>query len=96
VQLAVTPEQISEWRLPSRPTKRSDARAAGFGRQRSVELDAIAPDRLRALVRAAIEQHLPAEQYEALKAAEQSETRRAHCRGQRGARQGYRAGGAAA
>jgi len=73
VQLAVTPTQIGEWRLPSRPTKRSDARAARFGRQRSVELDAIAPDRLRALVRAAIEQHLPAEQYEVLKAAEQSE-----------------------
>jgi len=73
VQLAVTPEQISEWRLPGRPTKRSDARAAGFGRQRSVELDAIAPDRLRALVREAIEQHLPAEQYEVMKAAEQSE-----------------------
>jgi hypothetical protein len=40
-RLAVTPEQIKQWRLPSRPTKRSDSRAARFGSRISVELDAI-------------------------------------------------------
>jgi hypothetical protein len=36
-----------------------------------VELDAIDPNDLRDLVQAAIEQHLPPEQYEVLKAAEE-------------------------
>jgi hypothetical protein len=39
----------------------------------SVELDAIEPNTLRALVQEAIERHLPPEQYEALKVAEESE-----------------------
>ena len=73
-RLAVTPEQIRAWDLPTRPTKRSDSRSKGFG-DISVELDAIAPEQLRELVREAIEQHLPAEQFEILKAAEESERR---------------------
>ena len=71
-RLAVTPEQIAEWNLPTRPTKKSDTRAKGFG-EISVELDAIDPNDLRNLVQAAIEQHLPPEQFEVLKAAEKSE-----------------------
>jgi hypothetical protein len=55
---AVTLAQIEEWRLPTRPTKTSDSRSKGFG-DISVELDAIEPHRLRALVREAIEVHLP-------------------------------------
>jgi hypothetical protein len=30
-RLAVTEEQIDEWNLPTRPTKRSDSRARSFG-----------------------------------------------------------------
>lgn len=71
-RLAVTRAQIRRWRLPTRPTKQSDSRAAKF-RGESVELDAIRPDRLRDLVRTAIERHLPRRQYDVLKAAEQSE-----------------------
>ena len=71
-RLAVTEEQIADWDLPTRPTKTSDTRAKGFGSV-SVELDAIEPDMLRDLVQDAIERHLPAEQFEVLKAAEQSE-----------------------
>lgn len=48
-RMAVTPEQIAEWKLPTRPTKQSDPRAKSFG-DRSVEIDAIEPDQLRALV----------------------------------------------
>jgi len=72
-RLAVTAEQIAEWNLPTRPTKASDTRAKNFGSAISVELDAIEPNQLRALVQEAIERHLPPEQFEILKAAEESE-----------------------
>jgi hypothetical protein len=71
-RIAVTPEQIEEWGLPTRPTKTSDTRSKGFGAI-SVELDAIEPNRLRQLVQEAIVVHLPAAQFEVLKAAEESE-----------------------
>jgi len=73
-RLAVTPEQIRQWRLPTRPTKQTDSRAKGFSSV-SVELDAIPPSRLRSLVQRAIERHLPPEQYKVLKVAEKSERR---------------------
>ena len=76
-RLAVKPDQIEEWNLPTRPTKTTDTRAKGFG-EISVELDAIEPDRLRQLVQGAIEQHLPPEEFEVLKAAEESERRLLH------------------
>jgi hypothetical protein len=72
-RLAVTRRQITNWSLPSRPTKKSDTRAKRFGSDLSVELDAIDPNRLRSIVQAAIERHLPARQFEILKAAEESE-----------------------
>lgn len=65
-------DQISEWKLPTRPTKQSDSRSKGFG-DISVELDAIAPDMLRDLVRLHIEEHLPKDQLKILKVAEASE-----------------------
>jgi hypothetical protein len=71
-RIAVTEDQIADWRLPTRPTKPSDSRSKGFGAI-SVELDAIEPARLRNLVQGAIERHLPRQQFEVLKAAEQSE-----------------------
>jgi hypothetical protein len=71
-RLAVTPEQIVEWRLPTRPTKRTDTRAKNFG-DISVELDAIAPEQLRQLVEETINTHLRPEQFRILKAAEESE-----------------------
>jgi hypothetical protein len=71
-RIAVTPAQIVDWRLPSRPTKASDSRAAKFDGD-SVELDAIEPGRLRSIVQTAIERHLPREQFDVLKAAEASE-----------------------
>ncbi|SEE08998.1 hypothetical protein SAMN05519104_5178 [Rhizobiales bacterium GAS188] len=71
-RVAVNPEQIYAWDLPSRETKASDTRAKNFGGD-SVELDAIPPDTLRNLVEATIQRHLPVEQYKVLKAAEDSE-----------------------
>ena len=71
-RLAVTPQQITKWKLPTRPTKPSDSRSKGFG-DVSVELDAIDPNTLRAIVRDAIERHLPADQLAVLQVAEASE-----------------------
>ena len=71
-RLAVLPSQIEAWSLQTRPTKGSDSRAKGFGAI-SVELDAIEPEMLRAIVKVAIEEHLPADQLAVLKAAEASE-----------------------
>jgi hypothetical protein len=71
-RIAVTAEQIRDWSLPTRPTKTSDSRANRFG-DISVELDAIEPGMLRDLVRTAIEQHLPPDQFKVLKEAEDSE-----------------------
>jgi len=71
-RIAGTPGQITEWNLPTPPTKASDTRSKGFGNI-SVDLDAINPNALRALVQETIEQHLPPDQFAVLKAAEQSE-----------------------
>jgi hypothetical protein len=70
-RIAVTPKQISDWKLPTRPTKKSDKRKK-FGKI-SVELDAIEPVRLRRLVQGLIESHLPRRQFKILKVAEASE-----------------------
>ena len=56
-RLAVTPEQIDELELPTRPTKSSDSRAKGFIGE-SVEVDAIDPRVLVRLVSDAIQGHI--------------------------------------
>ncbi len=56
-RVAVTEEQIAGWNLPTRPTKTTDSRSKGFAGE-SVELDAIPPAQLRALVRDCIERHI--------------------------------------
>ena len=71
-RLAVTPQQIMWWGLPTRPTKTKDSRAKNFGAE-SVELDAIPPDDLRTLVKDAIERHLPKWKLDALKEIEETE-----------------------
>jgi hypothetical protein len=71
-RVAVTPEQIRAWGLPTRPTKKTDSRAKKFGNV-SVELDAIKPGQLRDLVEDVIQRHLPAEQLKVLQVAEASE-----------------------
>ena len=72
-RLAVTDEQIRDWRLPSRPTKTTDMRAAAFANRRSVELDAIDPNRLRKLVEDAINRRMSKKLYAKLMKAEQDE-----------------------
>ena len=71
-RLAVTRQQVNDWALPTRPTKTSTHTTRWAGGE-SVELDAIPPHRLRALVRGAIEQHVPEGHMLALEVAEESE-----------------------
>lgn len=71
-RVAVTDNQIEKWKLPTRPTKKSDSRSKSFIGE-SVELDAIPPDRLRWLVNNCIESHIDQRALEKLKIAETSE-----------------------
>lgn len=72
-RVAVTPEQIRSWNLPTRPTKRDNNRHAKNFVGDSCELDAIPPLKLRELVRERMERHLNQRKYDVLKAAEKSE-----------------------
>jgi hypothetical protein len=73
IQLAVLPEQIEEWELPSRPTKREGNTHAKHWRGDSVELDAIHPKVLKGMVAHALYQHIPEAELESIRAAEESE-----------------------
>jgi len=72
-RIAVTPEQIEEWNLPTRPTKRDGNTHARDFDGDSVELDAIPAADLRELVRECIEQHIDQTQFKVLQQAEASE-----------------------
>jgi hypothetical protein len=74
-RLAVLPWQIEAWSLPRRPTKMSDSRSKRWTGGDSVELDAVEPNRLRAIVREAIEQHLPEAELGRLSQIEEAERR---------------------
>jgi len=56
-RIAITPQQIGELRLPTRPTKNTDSRSKNFSGE-SVEVDAIPPAVLRGLVKECIEKHI--------------------------------------
>jgi hypothetical protein len=77
-RLALTPHQISLYDLPTRPGKEKDPNAAEFKRRfgdRCVELDAIPPNIVRALVRDRLESHMDSEYLGRLKLAEKEERR---------------------
>ncbi len=71
-RIAVNIDQIEEWDLPTRPTKKTDTRSKTF-KGDSVEADAIPPDDLRALVEEAITQHIDKEVLRSTTVAEKSE-----------------------
>jgi hypothetical protein len=71
-RVAVRPEQVEEWSLPTRPTKRTDTRSKGFAGE-SVELDAIPPADLRSLVEDCILRHVDERAYRVTQEAERSE-----------------------
>ncbi|MDP9417225.1 MAG: hypothetical protein M3P48_05190 [Actinomycetota bacterium] len=71
-RLAVTPEQIVSFQLPTRPTKSTDTRSRGFEGE-SVEVDAIPATVLRQIVGDAIVQHIDPRAYRLTVQVEQSE-----------------------
>jgi hypothetical protein len=66
-RVAVTPEQIVAWDLPTRPDKKSGDPA--------VEVDAIPPNQLRDMCRHAIERHVDANRWRVLQKIEAEERR---------------------
>jgi hypothetical protein len=75
-RIAVTPEQIRHWDLPTRDVKLKDSRAKKFIERYgeiSVELDAIPPTDLRALVSLAIARHADGRAFEQMKLIEEQE-----------------------
>ena len=71
--LGLTLEQIQAWNLPTRPHKRTTTADKRWPHPYACELAAIPPDDLRALVREAIERHLPASELARLKHTEELE-----------------------
>jgi len=72
-RIAVTPEQIEEYSLPTRPTKRDgNSHARGF-KGDSVEADAMPPDVLRNLIESHIRQHVDEDALRVVQVAEKSE-----------------------
>jgi len=70
-RLAVTTEQIQEFNLPTRPTKESN-HSKNFNGD-SVEIDAMDPQLIQALVRDAIFSHVDHDQFQKLKSVERAE-----------------------
>lgn len=71
-RVAVTPAQIVELGLPTRPTKMMDSRSKGFEGE-SVEVDAIEPKKLRRIVEECIYQHIDDDAYDRLMDIEEAE-----------------------
>jgi hypothetical protein len=76
-RLALTPEQVLKYGLPTREAKRSDTRCESFveefGSDDCTELDALAPDVLQDIVRSFIEYHIDRAAWERLEKVEEAE-----------------------
>lgn len=71
-RLAITENQIEEYGLPTRPTKETDTRAKNFAGD-SVDIDAMPPSTLRALLQRAIESHIDPDLWATMQAVEAEE-----------------------
>ena len=75
-RIAVTRQQAKEYGFPSRPTKtrrNAHAKSPLWDGGPSIELDAVAPDVFRQMIREAITAYIPDRHMETLRAAEESE-----------------------
>ncbi len=75
-RLALNPEQVTAYRLPTRPLKKQDSRAKAFLQRygdRAAELDALSPNELRRMVDEAISRHADREEIAMLKRTEENE-----------------------
>ena len=57
--LAVTLDQIKKWKLPTRPDGLDGVKADEWDGKPTVELDAIAPNKLRDLLQRYLAKHMP-------------------------------------
>jgi hypothetical protein len=71
-RVAVLPDQIEEYGLQTRPTKKTDSRSKNFEGE-SVEVDAIDPDALRKLCSDCITQHIDQHAYDRMLVVEEAE-----------------------
>jgi hypothetical protein len=92
-QIAVLPEQIDEWDLPTRPTKTHSKAGRILGHAAkwdpdvdSVELDAIPPAQFNALISEALEEYMPQERMAKVRDTEIEERVRLQAWGERMAR----------
>lgn len=72
-RLAVTEDQIAQYNLPTRPTKKDDPNAKKFGDRQSVDVDAMAPTVLREMIERVIESHIDPWALRQLRLAEKAE-----------------------
>lgn len=84
-RVAVTPQQIEEMQLPTRPTKRTDSRAKGWDGG-SVEVDAIPPATLRRICEELIVAHVDERELAVLRETEALEREALQALAARGAR----------
>lgn len=71
-RIGITPLQIDVFKLPTRPTKKTDTRSKNFQGE-SVEVDALPASYMRDIVRESIEEHIDERALEVVRAAERSE-----------------------
>jgi predicted acyl esterase len=72
-RIAILPEHIDQFSLPTRPTKQSDSRARNWTGSECVELDSMPPSELRSLVENAITSLIDWYEWEQLKQVEREE-----------------------
>jgi hypothetical protein len=72
-RIAILPEHIEEFNLPTRPIKESDSRSRSWTGSECVELDSMPPAELRALVEDAITSRIDRREWNKLKRIEREE-----------------------
>ena len=72
-RIAILPEHIEQFNLPTRPTKQSDSRARNWRGSECVELDSMPPTQLCGLVEGAITSLIDSYEWEKLKEIEREE-----------------------
>ncbi len=72
-RVGLNKEHIEMYSLPTRPTKSSDTRAASFGDNRSVELDALQPAIFQKLVTTEIEKYIDWDKWNKVLADEEAQ-----------------------
>jgi hypothetical protein len=72
-RIAILPEHIEQFSLPTRPTKQSDSRARNWRGSECVELDSMPPSELRSLVENAVTSLIDWYEWEQLKQVEREE-----------------------